>query len=86
VQKFVRDNGIDEKLNSDGIHDEYGITAVLMASDPKHVRFEQRVAANKATINGVSIVPGEKTIEMGRKIVEFRANHAVAAIKKALGQ
>lgn len=86
VQKFVRDNGIDEKLNSDGIHDEYGITAVLMASNPKHVRLEQRVAANKATINGVSIVPSERTIEMGRKIVEFRANHAVAAIKKALGQ
>jgi hypothetical protein len=29
-------------------------------------------------------VPKEKTIEMGRKIVEFRANNAVEAIRKAI--
>lgn len=86
VQDFVAANGIAEKLNSDGIHDEYGITAALMAVSPVLVRFDQRVAVNKATINGVSIVPKEKTIEMGRKIIEFRADNAVAAIKKAIGQ
>jgi hypothetical protein len=55
-----------------------------MAYDPKMVRYDERVAAGKATINGVSIEPKEKTIEMGRKIVEFRANAAVEAIRKAL--
>lgn len=86
VRKFIADQGIDEKFDSDGIHDEYAITAVMMLADPKHVRLDQRVKAGKATINGVNILPKEKTIEMGRKIVEFRANHAVAAIKKAIGQ
>lgn len=86
VQAFVAANGIAEKLNSDGIHDEYGITAALMAIDPTLVRLDQRVAANKATINGVNILPKEKTIEMGRKIIEFRADNAVAAIRKAIGK
>ena len=86
VRDFVTSNGIPEKINADGIHDEYGLTAVLMAADPKLVRLDERVAANKTTINGVSIVPKEKTIEMGRKIVEFRANVAVEAIKKAIGK
>lgn len=84
VRQFVVDSGVPEKLNSDGIHDDYGITAVLMSADPALVRLEQRVAANKATINGVAIVPKDTTIEMGRKIVEFRANHAVEAIRKAI--
>ena len=86
MRDFVQQSGIPEKLNSDGIHDEYAITAVLMLSDPKHVRLDQRVAAGKATINGVDIVPKEKTIEMGRKIVEFRADATVAAIRKAIGR
>ena len=81
---FVKDNGIDENVKADGIHDEYGLTAVMMANDPKIVRFDERVAAGKATINGISIMPKDKTIEMGKKIVEFRANIAVDAIKKAI--
>ena len=31
--------------NAEGIHDEYGLTAVMMAVDPKLVRFDERVAA-----------------------------------------
>jgi len=85
VRQFVRDNGIAENPNADGIHDEYGLTAPLMAIDPTLVRLDQRVAAGKTTINGISILPKEKTIEMGRKILEFRVNTAVAAIRKAIG-
>ena len=84
VREFVSKNGFDES-KSDGIHDEYGLTAVMMAYDPKLVRLDERVKAGKTTINGVSIVPKEKTIEMGKKIVEFRTNVAVEAIRKALG-
>ena len=86
VRKFVVDSGIPEKLNSDGIHDEYSITAMMMYADPDSVHLDQRVGANKTTINGVSILPKEKTIEMGKKIIEFRANMAVEGIRKALDQ
>lgn len=84
VRKFVTDNGIPEKINADGIHDEYGITATMMAYDPATVRFDQRVAANKATINGISIVPKDKSVEFGKKVVNFRADMAVTAITKIL--
>lgn len=86
VRQFIKDNGIDENPTAEGIHDEYGITAALMAINPLLVRFDQRVAAKKTTINGISIVPKEKTIDMGKKVLEFRANTAVAAIKKVIGQ
>jgi creatinine amidohydrolase/Fe(II)-dependent formamide hydrolase-like protein len=84
VRQFVLDNGIPEKINADGIHDEYGLTAVLMAYATEAVRLDERLKAGKTTINGVSILPKEKTIEMGKKIVEFRASVAVEAIKKAI--
>jgi len=84
VRHFTTESGIPEKFDSDGIHDDYGLTSVLMAGNPKNVRLEQRIAANKTTINGISIVPKEKTIEFGRKVVEWRANITVEAIKKAL--
>ena len=87
VRTFVNSTlGVTENPSADGIHDEYGLTAVMMLSDPKIVRYDERVKAGKATINGISIEPKDKTIEMGRKIVEFRANAAVEAIKKAIAR
>jgi creatinine amidohydrolase/Fe(II)-dependent formamide hydrolase-like protein len=87
VREFIQAQGVPEKsANADGIHDEYSLSAVLMAYDPKTIRFDERVKAGKATINGVPLEPKEKTIEMGRKIVEFRATVGAAAIRKAIGQ
>jgi creatinine amidohydrolase/Fe(II)-dependent formamide hydrolase-like protein len=85
VRDFIKQQGIPEKsANADGIHDEYSLSAVLMAYDPKTINFDERVKAGKATINGVPLEPKEKTIEMGRKIVEFRATVGAEAIKKAI--
>ena len=85
VRQFVLDNGIPEKINADGIHDEYGLTAVLMAYNPATVRYDERKAAGKLTINGVDVSNRDAVVAMGRKIVEFRANVAVEAIRKARG-
>ena len=59
--------GIDEDPRLDGLHDDYYITSIIMNDDPRHVRLEQRIRADKATINGISILPAEKTIEHGRE-------------------
>ena len=84
VRDFVINTlGIPEK-QSEGVHDEYGLSAVMMAFDPTIIRFDDRVKAKKATINSISLEPKAKTIENGRKIVEFRAAVAVEAIRKAL--
>ena len=70
----------------EGIHDDFAITAMLMTVDPKAVRADQRIAAGKFRINGIELAPAEKTIEWGRKIVAFRADRTVEAIRKAIGQ
>jgi creatinine amidohydrolase len=90
VQKLVQESGIAEQIKigassgSDGIHEEYGIDALMALADPKTIRLEQRIKTNRATINGVSLLPLEKTLEMGRKIVELRARLTVDAITKAM--
>lgn len=69
---------------SEGLHDSYRIASVLMAQNPEKVRFEQRVVAGKASINGISINPPDKTIEIGKRNLELRVSHAVEAIQKAI--
>lgn len=84
VLAFQRDVlGIDEDPRLEGLHDDYYITSIIMNDDPRHVRLEERVAAGKASINGISIVPAEKTIEHGRRIIEFRTEATIAGIEKA---
>ena len=90
VQKLIQDSGIPEQIKigasngSDGIHEEYGIDALMALHNPATIRIEQRKKANRATINGVSLLPLEKTLEMGKKIVELRTRLTVDAIAKAM--
>lgn len=83
VTKWLAKNGIKQK--SEGIHDDFAITAIMMTVDPTTVRMKQRIAADKFRINGVELAPAEKTIEWGKKIVEFRAETTVKAIQAATG-
>ncbi len=81
VSEWLQANGI--KQVSEGLHDDFGITAIIMTVEPNAVRMKQRIAANKFRINGVDLAPADKTIEWGRRIVEFRAEATVKAIRKA---
>jgi creatinine amidohydrolase len=69
----------------DGYHDDIWVTAMMAVTDPEQIRFEQRVEAGLASINGVELEPLADTIELGRKMIEFRAEYTVRAIRKALG-
>jgi creatinine amidohydrolase/Fe(II)-dependent formamide hydrolase-like protein len=84
LQKWVKSQGIDEV--DEGFHDEYSISTMMMAVDPASVRLAQRAAKNKASINGVSLLPQEKAIAFGKRAIEWRAALTVAAIKKAISQ
>ena len=77
--------GVAETRN-DGFHDDIWVTAMMMMSDPASVRYEQRVDANLASINGVMITPLEDAIELGRKMVKFRAEYGANAIRRALDE
>jgi len=76
--------GIDEDPRLEGLHDDYYITSIIMNDDPQHVRLQQRIAADKASINGISILPAERTIEHGRRLIEFRTDATVEAIHRVL--
>jgi creatinine amidohydrolase/Fe(II)-dependent formamide hydrolase-like protein len=67
-----------------GIHDDYHYEAIIATVDPRAIRTEQRLAAGKYTINGVDMTPPSKTLENGRKLVEYRARITVEAIRKAM--
>jgi len=73
------------ETESDGLHDDIVITSIMMVTDPTTVRYDQRVKAGLAKINGVSIAPKEQAIEMGRKLLQFRVGETVKAIRAALG-
>src|SRR5262249_60910952 len=81
VSAWLERQGI--KQVPEGIHDDFAITAIMMTVDPATVRMDQRIAAGKFKINGVDLAPASKTIEWGRKIVDFRAGVTVEAIRKA---
>lgn len=92
VQKMLQSSGIPEKIEigasqgSDQIHEEYAIDALMALYDPKTIRIDERTKASRATINGVSLLPMSKTLEMGKKVVELRTKLTVDAIAKAMGK
>jgi creatinine amidohydrolase len=84
VGTFTREKlGIDER-KADGYHDNYYMTAQTIVQNPATVRMDQRIKAGKFIINGVNLAPASKTIADGKKIIAFRTEAAVNAIKKAL--
>ncbi len=69
----------------DGYHDSFWITALMMVTDPDVVRYDERVASGKATINGVAIAPADTAIAIGRKLHRWRVERTAIAIRAARG-
>jgi creatinine amidohydrolase/Fe(II)-dependent formamide hydrolase-like protein len=68
----------------DGLHDNFYITAIMMVTDPTVVRYDQRVKAGKTLINGLDIAPKERAIELGHKLLDFRVEATVRAIRASM--
>jgi creatinine amidohydrolase/Fe(II)-dependent formamide hydrolase-like protein len=75
--------GVFESKN-DGHHDDIWVTAMMMVTDPSSVRYHERVQADLASINGIEIAPMEEAIELGKKMVAFRAQYTADAIRAAI--
>ena len=82
MNRWLEERGI--RQTDEGLHDDLAITAQMMVVDPATVRMKQRIAANKFRINGVELAPAEKTIDWGKKIIDYRAEVTVQAIRKAI--
>ncbi len=75
--------GIHEVM--EGLHDDYYISSIMMNADLNSVRTNERIQSGKFIINGVSLAPVEKTLANGRKIIAFRTEATVTAMRKAMG-
>ena len=83
VEKYLAYRGLESGKN-DGLHDDLIITLNMFYADPSSVRYQKRVAAGHASINGVSIADRVASLELARAIVDFRADQTVTAIRKAI--
>jgi hypothetical protein len=83
VAEHMKSRGLTSSA-SDGLHDDPVITLNMLFDDPKSVRVDERVKANMATIDGVSIADRAHALTLAREIVEFRAAVTVEAIAKAV--
>jgi creatinine amidohydrolase/Fe(II)-dependent formamide hydrolase-like protein len=84
VRAHMESRGFPEQTESDGLHDDPIITLNMLVTDPSSVRWDERVAAGKATINGVSVADRVQNLEWARDIVAFRAWHTAGYIRDAL--
>ena len=82
-QYTERELGVAQSAD-DGYHDDIWVTAMMMVTDPEQVRYQQRVEAGLATINGVAITPLADTIQLGQEMIQFRAQYTAEAIRRAL--
>lgn len=87
VLAYQRDElGIDEDPRLEGLHDDYYITTIIMNDDPEYVRLAQRIDAGMASINGISILPIDEALEHGRRLIEFRTDATIAAMRAAIAE
>jgi creatinine amidohydrolase len=78
---------MDAKIKTpadDNLHDDAIITLNMFATDPKSVRYEERVKAGKATINGFSVADKKKNAELAKEIIGLRTESTIEAINKAI--
>lgn len=83
VSKYMAGHGIVSSAD-DGLHDDPIITLNMLIDDPDSVRYDARVKAGKATINGVSIADRAQAMKWAKMIVDFRAKATADAINKAI--
>ncbi len=81
--RYMAYRGLKEG-EGDGLHDDPIIALNMFVDDPSSVRYDERVAAGLASINGVSLADRVEALGWAREIVEFRASQTVDAITKAI--
>jgi creatinine amidohydrolase/Fe(II)-dependent formamide hydrolase-like protein len=84
VAHWLKTKGIKEV--DTGVHDSFQYTSQIMALDPTLVRMNQRIKVGDFSINGVNLLPSDKTIKLGKKLCSYQADICVQAINKRLGK
>jgi creatinine amidohydrolase/Fe(II)-dependent formamide hydrolase-like protein len=83
VARHMETKGIKEGT-SDNMHDDPIITLNMFIDDPDSVRYDARLKAKKATINGVDLSDRKKAQEWAKQIVDFRADWTIKYINETI--
>ena len=70
----------------DGSHDDALITAIIMTVSPNHVRMKQRTRKRLTKTNSIELAPTAKAVEVGKAIVNKRADITVEATQEGDGR
>jgi creatinine amidohydrolase len=81
--KYMATQGVVDGAN-ERLHDDPIISLNMFATDPRTIRYDERVKLGKASINGVSLADRKRSSQWARKIVAYRAERTVEAIGKAI--
>ncbi|MGY8985274.1 MAG: creatininase family protein [Sphingomonadales bacterium] len=80
--KWLDDRGV--AFESEGIHDDFRHSSIMMLADPESVRIKQRKKAGLTSINGQDLLPIEETLKIASDLVDFQVDITAKAIKKSL--
>ncbi len=65
-------------------HDDVHYSSIVATTDAERIRPQERLATDQFSINGVSLAPVSRTLEVGRKLIELRTEITVRAIRAAM--
>ena len=71
---------IGASSGTSGLHEELGIDATMALVDPQSIRFEQRVKAGQAEINGIKFQSLKWLQDLGRKVADLRVTTTINAV------
>ncbi|MEQ1692727.1 MAG: creatininase family protein [Gemmatimonas sp.] len=71
---------IGASSGTSGLHEELGIDATMALADPQSIRFEQRVKAGQAEINGIKFQSLAWLQDLGRKVADVRVTATINAV------
>ncbi|MCC6243913.1 MAG: creatininase family protein [Gemmatimonadaceae bacterium] len=76
----ARDRRADTR---NGMHDDIYYEAQIAVQNPELIRASQRAKAKQMTLHGVDLSNVKKTIELGRKLAEYRADITAKAFEQS---
>lgn len=83
VKKFMEGKGVVES-KPENMHDDPVISLNMFIDDPRSIRYDQRIKAGKASINGVTLSNKKQSMQWAKEIVDYRSTTTVEAINKAI--
>ena len=76
----ARDRRTDTR---NGMHDDIYYESQIAVQDPALIRASQRAKAKQLTLHGVDLSDMKKTVEIGKKLAEYRAGITARALAKS---